>query len=64
MDNRPELIIEIERLRKEMIEQGMETGLSSPSTIEKSQELDELLILSIKGVKSKIRVWSIPSVFN
>lgn len=56
MDNRPELIIEIERLRKEMIEQGMETGLSSPSTIEKSQELDKLLILSIKGVKSKIRV--------
>lgn len=38
-----ELKAKIERVRNEMVRVGMREGLSHPSTVKLSQELDELL---------------------
>lgn len=39
------LLTEIEAIRKQLIENGLSEGLTSPKTIELSQKLDHLLNL-------------------
>ncbi|MEH7238074.1 aspartyl-phosphate phosphatase Spo0E family protein [Bacillus sp. JJ1562] len=52
MNTKQELTKNMEYLRKQMVELGTKTGFSSPATVQKSQELDRLLMIFLKGNNS------------
>jgi len=54
MTSKQELTTKIEYLRKQMIEIGLKTGLTSPDTVQISQELDRLLMTLNKNNNSSV----------